>query len=92
MKISGKVEVGILMKVRYRTAFGNPVVVPEGDAKFGKISKCSQKCLCHLTLKQVIGLWISSLDRGQLDDSKALIKVENPFRFHRDIWAQKRRK
>jgi hypothetical protein len=51
IKISGMVEVGMLMKVHYWTAFGNPVVVPEGDAKFGKKSTCSQRCLCHLALE-----------------------------------------
>jgi len=49
----------------------------------------SQRGLCHLAQEQGADLRISALDRGQLDNSRALIKVKILFGLHRDIRAQK---
>jgi hypothetical protein len=42
-----------------------------------------------LVQEQATDLGVSALDRGQLDDSRALIKVKILFGLHRDICAQK---
>jgi predicted dinucleotide-binding enzyme len=42
-----------------------------------------------LTQEQATDLGVSALDRGQLDNSRALIKVKILFGSHRDISAQK---
>jgi hypothetical protein len=42
-----------------------------------------------LTQGQATDLGVSALDRGQLDDSRALIKVKILFGHHKDISAQK---
>ena len=42
-----------------------------------------------MTQEQATDLGVSALDRGQLDDSRALIKVKILFGLHRDISAGK---
>jgi hypothetical protein len=38
-KISGMVELGVLMKDRYRRRFGNYKILPDGGAKLGNFRK-----------------------------------------------------
>ncbi len=59
---------------------------------WGKFESRLRRWICHLAQEQATDLEVSALDRGQLVDSRALIKVKILFRLHRDISAQKRQK
>jgi hypothetical protein len=56
---------------------------------WGKFESRLRRWICHLAQEQATDLEVSALDRGQLVDSRALIKVKILFRPHRDISAQK---
>jgi hypothetical protein len=61
------------------TGFPNPVVVPERGAKLEKCTSRLQICLYRSVLEEATDLRFSVLDRGRLDDSKALKKVKKSF-------------
>jgi hypothetical protein len=56
---------------------------------YGKFESRLQRWLCPLAQEPATDLRGSALDRGQLVDSRALIKIKILFGLHRDISAQK---
>jgi hypothetical protein len=56
---------------------------------YGKFESRLQRWLCPLAKEPATDLGGSALDRGQLVDSRALIKIKILFGLHRDILAQK---
>jgi hypothetical protein len=76
------VELGALMKDRYRRRFGNFEILPEEGPKLGNRS---QRCLCHSVLEQAIDPWVSVFNKRQFDDSKAVIKSQNMFGLHGNV-------
>jgi len=56
---------------------------------YGKFESRLQRWLCPLAQEPATDLGSSTLDRGQLVDSRALIKIKILFGLHRDISAQK---
>ncbi len=81
------IELGVLMKFHYRKGFGNPVVVSEADTKLGKIRKQASKMALPFGSGISERPGVLALDRGYLDDSRAVIKVKILFGLHRDISA-----
>ena len=87
MKLSGMIDLGVLMKFHYITGLAIPWFYLRGMQSWGKFESRLQRWLCHLAQEQAIDLGISELDRGHIDDSRALIEVKILFGLHRDITA-----